>query len=245
MLLGIDRPDAAAGKVFNAADEEVLTVRQVVVNDLKDNTFFAVIELNHNGNAINIDARPSDAIALALRACGLAVTTGTPDRPVWPALAEMTSGQIVLVLDNLNTHTPAALYEAFPPAEAAALVLRADWQGGFVAYLNGGEVVRRSLGAPGSPLTFTNRSEWRPAGWAEDIVLTNFASQLRPGTNVLAVQLVGQWARFQFLLLSLLHSSSGCAMIHTKQNALIVRQPEWQRLASRMNLRNTTHISII
>lgn len=74
------------------------------------------------------------------------------------------------------------------PAEAAALVLRADWQGGFVAYLNGGEVVRRSLGAPGSPLTFTNRSEWRPAGWAEDIVLTNFASHLRPGTNVLAVQ---------------------------------------------------------
>ncbi len=74
------------------------------------------------------------------------------------------------------------------PAEVAALVLRADWQGGFVAYLNGGEVVRRSLGAPGSPLTFTNRAEWRPAGWAEDIVLTNFASLLLPGTNVLAVQ---------------------------------------------------------
>jgi bifunctional DNase/RNase len=44
-----------------------VTVRQVIVNDLKDNTFFAVIELNHNGSVINIDARPSDAIALALR----------------------------------------------------------------------------------------------------------------------------------------------------------------------------------
>ena len=44
-----------------------VTVSQVVVNDLKENTFFAVIELNHNGNVINIDARPSDAIALALR----------------------------------------------------------------------------------------------------------------------------------------------------------------------------------
>jgi bifunctional DNase/RNase len=44
-----------------------VTVRQVVVNDLKDNTFFAVIELNHNGSVINIDSRPSDAIALALR----------------------------------------------------------------------------------------------------------------------------------------------------------------------------------
>jgi hypothetical protein len=29
--------------------------------------------------------------------------------------------QIVLVCDNLNTHTPAALYEAFPPAEAKRL----------------------------------------------------------------------------------------------------------------------------
>ena len=44
-----------------------ISVRQVVVNDLKDNTFFAVIELNHNGNVVNIDSRPSDAIALALR----------------------------------------------------------------------------------------------------------------------------------------------------------------------------------
>jgi hypothetical protein len=30
--------------------------------------------------------------------------------------------KIVLVLDNLNTHTPAALYEVFPPAEARRLV---------------------------------------------------------------------------------------------------------------------------
>jgi uncharacterized protein len=43
------------------------TVQQIVVNDLKDNTFFAVIELNCNGAIINIDSRPSDAIALALR----------------------------------------------------------------------------------------------------------------------------------------------------------------------------------
>lgn len=44
-----------------------ISVRQVVVNDLKDDTFFAVIELNDNGNVVNIDSRPSDAIALALR----------------------------------------------------------------------------------------------------------------------------------------------------------------------------------
>ncbi len=44
-----------------------VSVRQIIVNDLKDNTFYAVIELQYNGNIFTIDSRPSDAIALALR----------------------------------------------------------------------------------------------------------------------------------------------------------------------------------
>lgn len=44
-----------------------ITVQQVVVNDLKENTFYATIELNYNGSVVSIDSRPSDAIALALR----------------------------------------------------------------------------------------------------------------------------------------------------------------------------------
>jgi len=43
-------------------------IEKIVVSDLKDNTFFALIYLNVNGEAMAIDARPSDAIALALRA---------------------------------------------------------------------------------------------------------------------------------------------------------------------------------
>jgi hypothetical protein len=35
--------------------------------------------------------------------------------------------KIVLVQDNLNTHKPASLYEAFPPSEARRLVERFDW----------------------------------------------------------------------------------------------------------------------
>ena len=42
-------------------------VARIVVNDLKDNTFYAVITINLNGSEVLIDARPSDAIALALR----------------------------------------------------------------------------------------------------------------------------------------------------------------------------------
>jgi hypothetical protein len=35
--------------------------------------------------------------------------------------------KIILVQDNLNTHAPASLYEAFPPAEARRLVERFEW----------------------------------------------------------------------------------------------------------------------
>jgi len=43
-------------------------VQKIVVSDLKDNTFYALIYLEVNGAAVAVDARPSDAIALALRA---------------------------------------------------------------------------------------------------------------------------------------------------------------------------------
>ena len=37
------------------------------------------------------------------------------------------AAKVVLVLDNLSTHTPAALYEAFEPAEARRLVEKIEW----------------------------------------------------------------------------------------------------------------------
>src|SRR5580658_2019991 len=42
-------------------------VRKVVVTELRDDTFFAVIWLEREGESISIDSRPSDALALALR----------------------------------------------------------------------------------------------------------------------------------------------------------------------------------
>jgi uncharacterized protein len=46
-----------------------MTVERVVVTSLRDNTFYAVIELSGgNGDSMRLDSRPSDAIALALRA---------------------------------------------------------------------------------------------------------------------------------------------------------------------------------
>jgi uncharacterized protein len=43
-------------------------IDRIVVTELKENTFYAVIHLTVNGDTVAVDSRPSDAIALALRA---------------------------------------------------------------------------------------------------------------------------------------------------------------------------------
>ena len=43
------------------------TIQKVVVSELKDETFYAVIWLEKDGEVISVDSRPSDALALALR----------------------------------------------------------------------------------------------------------------------------------------------------------------------------------
>ncbi|HYA97075.1 MAG TPA: bifunctional nuclease family protein [Methylomirabilota bacterium] len=42
-------------------------VQKVVVNDLKEDTFYAMIWVERDGQIMSIDSRPSDALALALR----------------------------------------------------------------------------------------------------------------------------------------------------------------------------------
>ena len=79
--VGIFEANAIALQIENIASPRPMThdlirniisdldgrVERVVVSDLKDNTFYAVIHLDVRGSQVAIDARPSDAIALALR----------------------------------------------------------------------------------------------------------------------------------------------------------------------------------
>ena len=51
----------------NIMDMIELQVSKVEVCDLKNNTYYALIYVNHKGKEISIDARPSDALALSLR----------------------------------------------------------------------------------------------------------------------------------------------------------------------------------
>lgn len=43
-------------------------IAHILVNDLRDDTFYAVISVSIDGTTLEIDSRPSDAIALAVRA---------------------------------------------------------------------------------------------------------------------------------------------------------------------------------
>ena len=51
----------------NVIQDLKASVQKIVVCDLQENTFYALIYLGLNGDTLTIDARPSDAIALALR----------------------------------------------------------------------------------------------------------------------------------------------------------------------------------
>jgi len=58
--------------IKNILDGLGVTITEVVVTDLRDGTFYAKIYLELNGMTYEIDSRPSDAIAVALR-CGVPI----------------------------------------------------------------------------------------------------------------------------------------------------------------------------
>ncbi len=54
--------------VTSMLDELEARVVKITVTDLRENTFYASITIQQNGSEIEVDSRPSDAIALAVRA---------------------------------------------------------------------------------------------------------------------------------------------------------------------------------
>lgn len=54
--------------VMNMISELGGTVTSVAINDLKDDTFYAVVRVEQDGRTLEIDSRSSDAIAIAVRA---------------------------------------------------------------------------------------------------------------------------------------------------------------------------------
>lgn len=51
----------------NILEELAVQVQSIAITELRDGTFYAVINMQRNGTALAISSRPSDAIALAVR----------------------------------------------------------------------------------------------------------------------------------------------------------------------------------
>ncbi|RME44100.1 MAG: bifunctional nuclease family protein [Chloroflexi bacterium] len=68
-LQGVDIPRPLTHDLLKRVIDEVGgVVSHILVNDLRDDTFYARIVMDVNGRHSEIDSRPSDAIALAVRA---------------------------------------------------------------------------------------------------------------------------------------------------------------------------------
>ena len=67
-LQGADTPRPMTHDlIVDMLDQVETKVERISVNELRDNTFFATITLSVSGTEIEIDSRPSDALALAVR----------------------------------------------------------------------------------------------------------------------------------------------------------------------------------
>ncbi|HEX3869038.1 MAG TPA: bifunctional nuclease family protein [Pirellulales bacterium] len=64
---GIPRPRPLTHDLLvSVADNLGAEFQSVVISELKDHTYYAKLQIKHEGETIEVDARPSDAIAVAM-----------------------------------------------------------------------------------------------------------------------------------------------------------------------------------
>ena len=104
-------------------------------------------------------------------------------------------GEVTLFSDYGTSYKTVYFRKRFTiadPANIAELILRVDYDDGFVAYLNGVEVARRGVpGYTNSLVPVTETAPYHPRGTAELVPLSNPSAVMLSGTNVLAIQLLG------------------------------------------------------
>jgi len=67
-LQGVDVPRPLTHDLLQSVIDSLgATVNSIIVSDLKNDTFFAKIVLDTDGDVVEVDSRPSDALALAVR----------------------------------------------------------------------------------------------------------------------------------------------------------------------------------
>lgn len=75
--------------MYEAMGKVGMTVQRVIITELKDATYFADLILSHGDNVVILDSRPSDAIAMAIRASA----------PIFVAKAVLDQAKVAVVHD--------------------------------------------------------------------------------------------------------------------------------------------------
>jgi hypothetical protein len=101
------------------------------------------------------------------------------------------SGMVVAVLPSGDQNQSLFMrrsFEVTAPNNIGKLRLLIDYRGGFIAYLNGVEVARQNLGAPGTSVSHTDLAVDPEAAVIKFYDLSKYVSLLKDGTNVLAIE---------------------------------------------------------
>jgi bifunctional DNase/RNase len=94
-------------------------IEKVVINDLRDNSYYALIHLKVNGKTLAIDARPSDSLALAVRvACPIYIDEKVLKKcpPVEKPITEEEIEKFKNVLKSMSPEDFFKKLEEAPPA---------------------------------------------------------------------------------------------------------------------------------
>ncbi len=100
-------------------------VEKVIVSDLKESSYYAVIELKVNGQTLSLDARPSDSLALAVRVhCPIYIDEKVLEKCP-PIHSQITQEEVEKFKNDLKTLTPEEFFknlESAPSAEEQGLM---------------------------------------------------------------------------------------------------------------------------
>jgi len=89
-------------------------LKRVVISELRNDTFIAFLSLDSKGKELQVDSRPSDAIAIALRLkapifASAQVLAGAKSMPAQPTRAEQTQTRLGIQAQNLTAELASSL----------------------------------------------------------------------------------------------------------------------------------------
>src|SRR3954467_1682816 len=99
------------------------------------------------------------------------------------------ASEVTILPENVPTYCFRKKFRLTDASFVRWLALRVDYESGFIAYLNGIEIARRGFPSTSGPIPLGSSAAPHLRGPTEIIDVSDDASALLPGDNVLAIQL--------------------------------------------------------